>query len=557
MKEKNRLIHRSAAWLITAGVLAAVVLLNLLLTVFCGDKMIVDLTTEKFNEISEQSKAELDKIDPSENNITIYFLADSDELQSASFGSSVSSTGSYTNLWGMKYIWELAKIYAENYDFLSVQTLNIKKDADKLEEFRSTVGTEFTKLDVIIDNYTYEKDGSGEIIKDESGEPIMHHNFRKYKRDAFFVFESDSSYAYGFNGDEVITSAILSVAGKNPTVYFVSGHGEKIGDDTTLDASAESDYGKAQALRDLFFRAGFVTEKIDLSTEYKTLLSDDSARIIVIYGPDSDYLGAYDGGVDEIAVLRKFLNGIDHNGMFFLDGTAESLPNLSEYVEDYFGVTLENALVKDGGQNSLSSDGYTFISDYETDEYGVGTNLTDAFGDMESKPSAAFENAHPLKISDAFGQNNGFYDSRVTTMSGAVFLAPTSSAASADGKTSDEYTEETQPPLLVFSLLDKINSASRTDETSESYALICGTTDFASEKYIESAAYCNSDILYYTMRIMGKGTSSLSVDMKKIEGQSLSVTGNAANAWTVALCTVVPVLSLALGTVVFIKRRRS
>ncbi len=557
MKEKNRLIHRSAAWLITAGVLAAVVLLNLLLTVFCGDKMIVDLTTEKFNEISEQSKAELDKIDPSENNITIYFLADSDELQSASFGSSVSSTGSYTNLWGMKYIWELAKIYAENYDFLSVQTLNIKKDADKLEEFRSTVGTEFTKLDVIIDNYTYEKDGSGEIIKDESGEPIMHHNFRKYKRDAFFVFESDSSYAYGFNGDEVITSAILSVAGKNPTVYFVSGHGEKIGDDTTLDASAESDYGKAQALRDLFFRAGFVTEKIDLSTEYKTLLSDDSARIIVIYGPDSDYLGAYDDGVDEIAVLRKFLNGIDHNGMFFLDGTAESLPNLSEYVEDYFGVTLENALVKDGGQNSLSSDGYTFISDYETDEYGVGTNLTDAFGDMESKPSAAFENAHPLKISDAFGQNNGFYDSRVTTMSGAVFLAPTSSAASADGKTSDEYTEETQPPLLVFSLLDKINSASRTDETSESYALICGTTDFASEKYIESAAYCNSDILYYTMRIMGKGTSSLSVDMKKIEGQSLSVTGNAANAWTVALCTVVPVLSLALGTVVFIKRRRS
>ncbi len=557
MKEKNRLIHRSAAWLITAGVLAAVVLLNLLLTVFCGDKMIVDLTTEKFNEISEQSKAELDKIDPSENNITIYFLADSDELQSASFGSSVSSTGSYTNLWGMKYIWELAKIYAENYDFLSVQTLNIKKDADKLEEFRSTVGTEFTKLDVIIDNYTYEKDGSGEIIKDESGEPIMHHNFRKYKRDAFFVFESDSSYAYGFNGDEVITSAILSVAGKNPTVYFVSGHGEKIGDDTTLDASAESDYGKAQALRDLFFRAGFVTEKIDLSTEYKTLLSDDSARIIVIYGPDSDYLGAYDGGVDEIAVLRKFLNGIDHNGMFFLDGTAESLPNLSEYVEDYFGVTLENALVKDGGQNSLSSDGYTFISDYETDEYGVGTNLTDAFGDMESKPSAAFENAHPLKISDAFGQNNGFYDSRVTTTSGAVFLAPTSSAASADGKTSDEYTEETQPPLLVFSLLDKINSASRTDETSESYALICGTTDFASEKYIESAAYCNSDILYYTMRIMGKGTSSLSVDMKKIEGQSLSVTGNAANAWTVALCTVVPVLSLALGTVVFIKRRRS
>lgn len=552
MKEKNRSLHRSTAWLFTAGILAAVVVVNLVLTLALGSKMTVDMTTEGFNEISDASKKELDKIDPKDNNITIYFLADRDELNSAELGYSNSISGSTTNLWGMKYISALADVYAERYSFVDVKTLNIKKDAEKLEEFKSTVGTTFTKQEIIVDNYTSERDKDGNVVTDESGEPIMHHNFRKYKRDNFFVFNSENGYAYGFNGDEVFTMALLSVSGENPTVYFTSGHGESVGDNTTLDDSIFADYGRAGALRDLFFNAGYVTKKIDLSTEYKALFEDDTARIIVVFGPTSDYVGTgVSGKTDEIAALRKFMNGDRHSAMFFVDGDAD-LPNLHEYIEDYYGVRVEPVKVKDGGTNSLSPDGLTFISDYETDEYGIGTNLTDPFSEMASKPLAVFDGAWTLSINDAFGQTDGFHDDSTTTTTGGVFVAPKSTSG-ISGEDTIDYSSGDQPALMTLSVIDRIN---QNDNTTASYALICGSVGFADAEYVNSASYCNGDILYYTMRIMSRATVDYTVDMKKIETFAISgLTDESVVAYTILLCAPVPLVSLALGTVVFVKRR--
>lgn len=552
MKDKNRSLHRSTAGLFTAGILAAVVVLNLVLTLALGSKMTVDLTTEGFNAISDASKKELDKIDPEGNNITIYFLADRDELNSVELGYSNTVSGSTTNLWGMKYISSLADVYAERYSFVNIKTLNIKKDADKLEEFKSTVGTTFTKQEVIVDNYTSERDKDGNVVTDENGDPIMHHNFRKYKRDNFFVFNSETGYAYGFNGDEVFTMALLSVSGENPTVYFTCGHGESVGDDTTLDDSIFADYGRATALRDLFFNAGYVTKKIDLSTEYKALFEDDTARIIVMFGPTTDYVGTgVAGKTDEIAVVRKFMNGDRHSAMFFIDGDAE-MPNLREYIEDYYGVTVEPIKVKDGGANSLSADGYTFISDYETDEYGIGTNLTDPFSEMTSKPLAVFDNSWTLSINDAFGQTNGFHDDSTTTTTGGVFVAP-KSASGISGESTSDYSSGDQPALMTLSVIDRIN---KNDNTTSSYALISGSVGFADAEYVNSASYCNGDILYYTMRIMSRSSVDYTVDMKKIESFALSgLTDSGVAAYTVLLCAPVPLVSLVLGTVVFVKRR--
>ena len=553
MKEKRKILSRSLAALVTAVTVVAVLLLNVLLSVFVGDRAVIDLTSERFNRISDESKGMLKGLDPEENNFTIYFLADKDELQSTELGYSVTGGGSEGSLWGMKYVYELAKVFAENYSFVSVKLLNIKKDADKLEQFRTTVGTKLTKQDVIIDNYTYETDSDGNAIRDENGEPIMHHNFRVCKRDSFFVFDSGTSRVYAFNGDLRFTSTILSLAGKNPTVYFVSGHGEEVGDESTLDASMNSDYGKATALRDLFFRAGFATKKINLETEYETLFKDDSARILVIYGPKTDYKGAYDGGVDEIAAVRKFLNGIDHNAMVFLDNTENPLSNLEEFVSDYFGINVGKSIVKDNGANSLSPDGYTFISDYETDQYSIGINLTAPFSNLESKPMAVFENARTFTILPAFSQNGGFYDDSTVTTTGAVFRAPKSSVAVEDGKQVADFGSETPSALMALCLTDRFDEKSN---QIEGYMLFCGTSDFAADKYVNSASYCNADILYYTMRLMGRENVPFSIDFKVIKGQALeNISKGEATGLTVLLCTLVPAVMVVLGTVVFVKRR--
>lgn len=554
MKTKNKRIHRSLATLMTVGVVIAVILVNVLLSVFLGDKVLtIDMTKEGFNEISDESKALLNEIKPEENNFTIYFLADKDELQSPEMGYNNKTSGSTTNLWGMKYVWELAQSFAQTYDFIKVETLHIQRDADKLEEFRSTAGTTFSKQDVIIDNYTQEEDSNGNPLTDRDGNPVMHHNFRICKRDSFYTTDSNTGYAFAFNGDQQFTSTILSLAGANPTVYFVTGHGENVGDGTTLDDSILADYGDAEALRDLLFKAGFVTKKINLKTEYRELFDDDSARLLVLYGPTSDF-SAEAGQVSEIDILRKFLSNESHHAMVFFDDDAGPLPNLQEYFWDYWGVRVSDNKVVDSGTNSLTPDGRTFLADYETNPYSVGINLTSSLSELTSSPAPVFRNARVLEMSDAFLQNNGFYEFKVTTYVGSVFLTPTSSAAvDSEGNRVFDYETDDQGSVMTLSYSSRYSDDNR--EISN-YTLFCSGTGFADSDLIESAAYCNSDVLFYAMRLMAKEIVPFEIDFKVIEGQGLeSVKTSDVVAWTVCLCGLVPVTMLVLGTAVYVKRR--
>ena len=424
---------------VTLLVLLAVLAVNIGFTWLSNTFLLrVDMSTENFNEISEESRVLLDALKPEENNITIYFLADVDELRSTrrGYANSYYVNQGYdapvNNLWGMKYVYDLALEFANQYSFVNVKHLSITKDTEELEVFRSTMAAELTKQDVIIDNYTSEKDDHGKEILDEQGNPVMHHNFRIVKRDAFFSMNSETSYAYAFQGDLRFTSTILSLAGKNPTVYFVTGHGEPVGEYTPGEFSSAGDYGEAQTLRDLFFDAGFVTKKIDLASEYEKLFADDSARIVVLYGPRTDFVSdsAYaDGKISEISVLRQFLIGKDHHMMVFLDETEKPLSNLEEYLYDYWGVAFGNTLVKDNGKNSLSSDGLHFFADYETDEFSVGINLTDQLFELDSLPRAAFDRTRPITFDPRYTQSIGYSEMSATLVAGATFLAPAGATA--------------------------------------------------------------------------------------------------------------------------------
>lgn len=557
MNKKKKLIRRSLSALITAGAVAAVILLNVGLSLFLGDRILVlDMTAEGFNVISDESAALLKDVEPEKNNFTIYFLADPDELQSTEMGYSTSTSGDSSNLWGMRYVWELAHSFSEKYSFIQVKTLNIRRDTAELDAFRSTAGTTFTKQDVIIDNYTAEKDSDGREITDRDGNVIMHHNFRICKRDSFYVFDSQTNFAYAFQGDLRFTSTVLSLSGDNPTVYFVTGHGEEVGDLATLDDSMDADYGRATALRDQLYKAGFVTKKINLQSQYQQLFDDESARLIVIFGPKTDLISRdpSSGTVGEVDVLRKFLGMEDHHLMAFFDSNAANLPNLQEYCWDYWGIRSTDHTVRDSGTNSLSPDGKVLCAEYESDPTGVGTNLTKYITKLTSVPPAVFGDACALEMSEAHLQNNGYYEASETTYVGAVFLTPSSAyAAGPDGQTVADYRSDPKASLMSLSYTSRLTNDSR--EVSN-YAMICGSLAFADEDYVSSASYSNADVLFYTMRIMAKETVPFEIDYKKIEGQALEgVTSGDTVGWTVFLCGLIPVSVLIWGTVVFVKRR--
>ena len=408
------------------------------------------------------------------------------------------------------------------------------------------------KNTVIIDNYTGEVDENGNLITDASGNPVMHHNYRLASRDTFFRAESETYYAYAFDGDYRFTSVLLSLAGRNPTVYFLTGHGEKVGDPSNAD-----DFGAAGALRDIFFDAGFVTRKADLSTDYERIFADESARVLVIFGPERDYLGA-DDAVNEMSLIHKFACRENHNLMFFIDETADDLTNLKEYMYDYCGVSFKDGTVRDVGTGGISDDGYAFISAYESDEYSIGLSLLDSLYELDSQPGVAFRNASPISINDRFIQtpstsSSGFYENASSTITGGMFLAPSTAAAVNNaGETVVNYSESDPEPVMTLTYETWNNSNNKTIST---YVLISGTTGFADPEYLNDPSYGNSDVMMLAMRLMGKEIIPFEIDFKVISSEAVEMTDSEVTAWTVMMCALIPVASLAIGTLVYFKRR--
>lgn len=565
-KKRSKLRRNLLTTLVTLGVLAAVLAVNIGFTWLSNRYLLrVDMSSANFNEISNESRVLLDELKPEENNITIYFLADADELRDTrrgyanSYYTSQGLEAPVNNLWGMKYVYDLALEFANEYSFVNVKHLSLTKDTEALKVFRTTMGTALTKQDVIVDNYTSEKDADGKDILDENGDPVMHHNFRIVKRDAFFSMNTETAYAYAFQGDLRFTSTILSLSGKNPTVYFVTGHGEPVGDYEAGDFSSAGDYGEAQTLRDLFFDAGFVTKKIDLAKEHETLFADDSARIVVLFGPKSDFTGdsVYaEGGVSEISVLRQFLVGKDHHMMVFMNETEKPLSNLEEYLYDYWGVEFGASLVQDSGKNSLQSDGLRFFADYETDQYSIGINLTDQLFRLDSLPRAAFDRARPITFDPRYTQSVGYSEMRAGLVAGATFLAPVGSAAvNYDGKAPETAVDLAGSCLAGLTYESFISDH---NEQLDTYVFSCGGTGFVSNELLGSSSYANRDVLFYTMRLMSRDTVPFNIDYKVLEDEGLAdITEEEATAWTIVLCSLIPIAMLSLGTVVYVKRRHS
>lgn len=557
----KKLKHGAIGLAITALVLVAVIALNVVFTVLADKNLLyIDMSSEQFFEITDDMSVYLDKLDPKENNIIIYFLQEADLLTSMTFDYSnkyyqeagYEESSYINNTWGMGFVHKFALVLEQEYSFINVEYLDLEDDADFIDNFKTTVGSNLGVQDVIIDNYSVVVNDDGSAKLDENGEEIRRHNFRICNRDSFFTFEEDEQYVFGFNGYYRFTATIMSLSGKTPVAYFTTGHGEKVG-----DPDDPNDFGKAQGLVDLFLSAGFDSRKIDLTTDYETLLNDERGRILVVFGPQSDFNGyeAEQNAVNEVSVIRKYVNSENHNLMVFMDPDTPKLQNLDEYLEDYWGVEFDDNVMfsKVGDDNSI-------FADYESSVGSVGITLTDSLSSLDSMPSVVFNKARTISISAKFRELDGVYESNATKYTGAAFLTPNNSEAHykdgtivsfGDSATGAQMSDPAA--LLTLSYETWQNSD---NEKIPTYVLCCGTTDFVSDEILDDASYGNSDILFYTTRLMGKENQPWDIDFIVCNSEGLdNITETAVTMWNIFICGVFPVISVAFGAVVFYKRR--
>ena len=241
VNKHRRLKYGAFAVGLTAAVVALIVIVNAVFSALAAKFLwYADMSREKLYTISQESIDLLDDYrETNEFHISIVFCSLEDKVKESY----------HSNL-----VLNLAKQYAEEFDFVSVEYVDIINHPEQVDKYLSTSLARPKTTSVII------TDGS------ES---------RLLSIESFYTFDSETGNIFAFNGEYKITAAILQMCGDDPLAYFVTGHGEDI------DGSV---------MWSLFEDAGFRVEKIDLSKE----TIDSTAMVVVINNPKYDYLGADD-----------------------------------------------------------------------------------------------------------------------------------------------------------------------------------------------------------------------------------------------------------------------
>jgi hypothetical protein len=349
---------------------------------------------------------------------------------------------------------------------------------------------------------------------------------------------------------------IMSVVGESPVAYFSYGHGEDVGS----DPASENDYGKAQALRDYIYNSGFSVKKASLTDDSELLLSDPNARVLIIFNSKTDMVGSdasSDGDpstVDEISVIRKFANRMNCHWMVFSDPSENELKNLSEYLFDYWGLSFDNSDVKDTGVNSMSPNGKAFLADYETSPLSPGISLTSGLAALDSKPKIYFENAGTISIDYNYANEVGYSEGYSIKYAGSIFNTPASSEITLKDGTVLSSEKDGAKSLMAITYNQWSGGS---DYEQPTYVIACASTSYVSEKAL-SNEYGNSEVIGYALRVMGRDSFTVSIDMKTIETEKVTPpTAALMTLWKVLIYVIPPVVSLVLGTVVFVKRRHA
>ncbi len=391
-----------------------------------------------------------------------------------------------------------AKEFAKKYDFITIDYIDVVKYPALSDAYKTTTETNVKTTDVIVEN------GS---------------DFRKFSLEAMYTFGKDSGKVFALNAEYKITAAILQMAGDRPIAYFTTGHGETV-DGTTI--------------YNLFYDAGFDTRMIDLSKEEM----DSSAKVIVINNPRTDFLGSKDS-VNEIAKVDNLLDNYG-NLMVFVDATVKALPELEEFLSEW-GIGFQRSLIRDYS-NSLSIDGTELVAEYTRE--GLGSSLTKTLWSLETPPKAIVKYARPITL---------LFDSKDGRDTSVVLR--TSSKGTAEALEFGAPATEPGKPG-VYNLLTISRETRMVNNTPlYSYVMVGGTGSLCDDKYIGSPSYGNGDIIFSAMKAFGKETVPISISFKVLDDKALDITTAQANVWTGIIITLLPLCTLALGVVVYLRRR--
>lgn len=556
---RRKLRYGSISLAITAGVIAFVVLLNILLTAICTGKLwITDMTAPEMYTLSDDAKHLLNLTMQSANDVRpkgekaeveIIFCADPDMLKAND---------------EMRYIYYTALcMEKECPEFIRVSTTNVWTNPSSVDDYRVNSFSSIYQNNIIVSSGTEFRVLSSKIFYSE-GKTYLDPDL--------------------FSGERLLLRSIIAVSRiESPVCCLTTQHGEAL----------ETEEGRAQYSE--FIRvlenAGYEVRLINLQTDE----IPDECRLIICFDPQTDFLAGYaTGGVSEIEKLDDFLE--DSNSfMVFTDADTPELYNLEEFLGEW-GIAYERYEAKDeNGKNvtvgntqvvdaehAIDASGKLFYAQYPIGGMGdsaladlqkVGGSPKILFGNassisMHSTYVSEYEMANKEEGTEAYSYGH-YYRNGIERMIFDVFTSGKSSISYAK-KDGSILQDAQQNPIYDSTLGNyKLMTLSRqlhkvsegqgwTQVDKSSHVCAIASTEFASNAVLNSGSYGNTDVLLSVLREIGQEIEPVGIDYKVMDNPTIDpqyYTASEATVWAIVLALIPAILCTVIGTVILVKRR--
>ncbi|MBO5287416.1 MAG: Gldg family protein [Clostridia bacterium] len=531
----------------TAIVIAIVIVVNTIVSSLSESLgWYLDMTEEQLYTVSDGLANQLDQIS---NDIKIDVIFCTSEDKAEKHYADVSRGEA------LAYVHSTAEQLAKRYSFINISY------HDPLREY-DFFNKNFTKTDNQI------APNENTVIIARRGEDGTYGtHYRIYSSSSFYVFKESDGGIYGYNGEKVFASAVLALTHDvSPVVYFTWGHGEHV---LTKTESGQ----RVTELMNLFVYSGFSALPLDLNEKeftctcgaihlssdinqvakdgklicskcakthqltdvesaYRDRAIPEDARMIIINDPQNDF------EAEEIAKLRKYLDG-QGNVMCFTDYKA-SLPAFYEFLSSWAGVSVKGSGAVTDPSTSTLSEPLLFRGSI------ASTNAAQIYlSGLNNLASARpiFKDSGILEIDSRYSSGEGINVGNATRYT--LPLVYTSSGASFGGVRGQHTVMSVTSSHTI-----------KNNDDAYAYLVVCPSAQFASDDYLASSAYPNSNMILSLIHSMTAYQTPVNVDIKAFESYALDITASQARVAMICLVTILPAIVAVCCAVVIIRRKR-
>lgn len=429
----------------------------------------------------------------------------------------------------------------------------IKKTLERYQTGSKHIKVEYkdtTRYPNFYRDYTDTAPSAGSIIvyneKNGKSKVIDYNNI--YVSDSYSYYYSGSSGETEYDCEGQLDSAIAYVRSDNTyKLYQVTGHNEAVSDSTN--------FGTAGNLTEIVEKYNCEIEEINLLS--KESISTDECSALLLLGPETDYTE------DEAKLVKEYLaNG--GNAIVALEGmvsTGVDKPNFYSILEDY------NIQVKDG---VIAENDSSFYSPQNGPFFAFAEGTTSYASGL---PSYVFT-PYAMGLKQLDSENTDVaYTALTSTSDSSVLKTDVSNAQTYEKEKGDE--DGPFDTVVAASKTITINNDSGEEETTadsgsqEEDSDSSETTTTTSNLLVFGSVYSLSDTI--DEYVQGSNTkivnnalseyidtdvTTVSVPAKSLSGTTLTVTESGTRLFGILLAVVAPIIILAAGIIVWVRRRK-